>query len=80
MREKGYTSVVARKEGDVGERPVMAISSTYMEKGKDLMPRCGERAPWKPRDNYLVDIWRARWGGVEGLEFVRGDFFLGALS
>lgn len=69
-RENGLTSVVPRKDGEVREIPVMPISSTYMEKGKSLMPRCGATAPWQPRDNYLYDIWEARRGNSEGLEFV----------
>ncbi|CAG8957536.1 hypothetical protein HYFRA_00010402 [Hymenoscyphus fraxineus] len=71
MKKNGFTSVVPRMEEEgMGDLPVMNLSSTYMQKGKCHMPRCGDKAPWRPRDNYLVDVWEAQRGGFEGLEFM----------
>ncbi|TAQ91184.1 hypothetical protein B7494_g563 [Chlorociboria aeruginascens] len=48
----------------INPRPLMSLSSTYIEKAKGDMPMAGDVAPWKPRSNYLSDSWTAMWGNV----------------
>lgn len=45
------------------------FESTYLEQAKESLPSCGDRGNWLPRQNYLLDFWRAKWGGLSGLVF-----------
>lgn len=46
------------------------LSSTYASAGNQSLPKYGNRGPWRPRGNVLLDLIHARWGNVtEGLQF-----------
>jgi cation diffusion facilitator CzcD-associated flavoprotein CzcO len=49
---------------------VLDLNSTYVEKAKGVLPKAGDRGPWKARSNYFRDLWEANWGNLEkGMEF-----------
>ena len=56
MDDKGLRSVVPVKDPEVGERPFMDLSSGYIQRALDGLPRQGDRAPWLLKQNYLVDV------------------------
>ncbi|CAO2658575.1 Nn.00g062980.m01.CDS01 [Neocucurbitaria sp. VM-36] len=62
QEENGYTSVVPQmsEEDQQGDVMVSPLNSTYVKNGLDSMPKCGKRGPWRPRDYYFVDRWRAQ--------------------
>ena len=66
---------VEGKEGEgQGRKKLWAfnLTSTYVVKGRDQLPRTLERAPWQPRGTYLWNWWVARFGSIEReMEFVR---------
>ncbi|TGO72608.1 hypothetical protein BELL_0436g00100 [Botrytis elliptica] len=71
MRENNIVSAVPKVHGNkMDSQPMLNLSSTYVEKAKGYMPMAGDRGPWKPRQNYLVDYWVAQYGNLtEELEF-----------
>lgn len=74
MHENGYTSVVPEiseedKKLAVGASP---LNSTYVANATSKLPKCANRGPWKPRENYFVDSWGAAKGSfTDGLRWER---------
>lgn len=60
MDEHGLRRVVAIKDDSVGERPFMDLASGYIQRALDGLPRQGDRAPWRLKQNYLVDVREIR--------------------
>jgi hypothetical protein len=74
QRDNGYTSVVPVITDKDKERTLSAspLNSTYVKNALSKMPKCAERGPWKPMDNWFVDNWRILTGGLEdGLKWER---------
>lgn len=74
MNENGFTSVVPEisEEEKKFEVSASSLNSTYVTNAKSVMPKCADKGPWKPRNNYFVDKWGATRGGLEdGLRWVK---------
>ena len=73
MDQRGYRSVVARDtENSLGEDTILgSLSSGYVRRAADTLPRQGIRGPWKATQNYLEDVKLLRFGALEDgcLEF-----------
>ena len=41
--------------GELEERPLLDLSSGYIQRAIDQFPRQGDRGPWRVRQNYLLD-------------------------
>ncbi len=52
------------------ERLAMDLSSGYVQRGADALPRSGNRAPWKVTANYALDTMELRFGKVADGELV----------
>lgn len=73
MERKGYRSVTPRSQGvkRTESTVVGSLSSGYVRRGADVMPRQGDTAPWVVLDDYLRDAAALKFGSVEhpALEF-----------
>ena len=50
--------------------PTLNLSSTYIQTAQGAFPKSGHLAPWKPRENYFMDYFNARYGDIKsGLQF-----------
>jgi monooxygenase len=66
MDRRGYRSCVPRADVEpMGSTPLMNISSGYAKRAADLLPRQGERAPWKLYQHYLRDRLRLFGGKLD---------------
>jgi monooxygenase len=66
MDAKGFDTVVPRHPGPgVEERPPMDLSSGYVLRSLDKLPKAGAKAPWQFINNYLVDIRAIRHGKLD---------------
>ena len=65
LDERGLRTVVAPADDEVGEAPFMDFSSGYVVRSLDLLPRQGDREPWRLRQNYLHDLRTIRRGEVD---------------
>ena len=55
------------------EKNLLRLNSTYVTKGKSVLPKGGDRGQWQPRANYLKDILMAWYGDIKtGTTWVRG--------
>jgi monooxygenase len=83
MDAKGYDTVAPQHPGDsVEERPLMDFTPGYVLRALDSLPKSGSRAPWRLKQNYLLDLRLIRHGKVdeEALHFSRHAAPVGAVS
>ncbi|GJF09941.1 FAD-containing monooxygenase EthA [Mycolicibacterium cyprinidarum] len=74
MEANGYDTVEARHPGDsIDPKPLMDFSPGYVLRALDYLPKAGSRAPWRLKQNYLLDLQLIRRGKVDdaALEFSR---------
>ena len=74
MDSKGYDTVVPRDPGDdVEALPFVDLTSGYIKRALDRLPKSGSKSPWRLKQNYLVDLRVIRNGTIDDgtLEFTR---------
>jgi cation diffusion facilitator CzcD-associated flavoprotein CzcO len=74
MDQNGMAYATARvPEGSsMKSQPIINLSSTYVERAKSMLPRAGDTGPWKPRVNYITELWEASYGSVTAdVEFTK---------
>ena len=74
MDDHGYDTVEPTHPGNsVDERPLMDFTPGYVLRALDYLPKSGSRAPWRLKQNYLLDLQLIRRGKVddEALAFSR---------
>jgi monooxygenase len=59
MARHGYTVATPQTPGGRG-RPLLDLSSGYVQRALEKFPRQGDRDPWLVRQNYLRDALFAR--------------------
>lgn len=66
MRNHGLAAVGARLDPRevMNSVPALNITSTYVVRGKNKLPRTGDKAPWRPRSTYLWDLWNSKFGNI----------------
>ncbi len=71
MDRNGHQQVVARfGDRSAPSRPLLDLNSGYVQRSAELLPKQGDRAPWRLRQNYVLDYFSAKFGNVaENLEF-----------
>jgi len=55
MTARGYASVVPVPDGALKERPLLDLTSGYIQRSIQDFPRAGHRSPWRVRQNYILD-------------------------
>jgi monooxygenase len=74
MDEKGFDAVEPQHPGNsVDERPLMDFTPGYVLRALDYLPKSGHVAPWRLKQNYLLDLGLIRRGKVddEALHFTK---------
>ncbi|WP_193045795.1 flavin-containing monooxygenase [Mycolicibacterium baixiangningiae] len=57
MDTEGYDTVVPRHPGgDVERLPFVDLTSGYIKRALDKLPKSGSKTPWRLKQNYLVDL------------------------
>lgn len=77
MKKEGVVEVIPHRteqeKKEMKETNLLRLNSTYVTKGKSVLPKGGDRGQWVPRSNYLRDIFMAWYGDIKtGTEWVRG--------
>jgi monooxygenase len=65
MDAKGAGWVKPRRDETAGTSPIIDFSSGYIERGAALLPKQGERKPWRLHQNYVLDVAAMRYGKLE---------------
>jgi cation diffusion facilitator CzcD-associated flavoprotein CzcO len=76
MSAHGYSACTPRLHGqDVGEAPLMDLSSGYVKRAMHRFPKQGVRAPWRLYQNYALDLAALKLGRVHDgvMEFSTPD-------
>jgi cation diffusion facilitator CzcD-associated flavoprotein CzcO len=55
LSRHGLAAAVPAPRGELEERPLLELSSGYIQRSIDQFPRQGDRGPWRVRQNYLID-------------------------
>ncbi|MET7640975.1 NAD(P)/FAD-dependent oxidoreductase [Streptomyces sp. NPDC005438] len=55
MDRHQYAAVEPRPEGELTPRPLLDLASGYIQRSIGAFPRQGDRAPWRVRQNYVLD-------------------------
>jgi cation diffusion facilitator CzcD-associated flavoprotein CzcO len=75
MDRHAYTQCTPRLGDDaIDEEPMLVeLTSGYVQRARDLLPRQGPDNPWKMHQNYLRDLWSLRLSSVNDgtMEFTR---------
>ncbi|KAF2667840.1 putative flavo protein [Microthyrium microscopicum] len=81
MEKEGLSSAtpkVAQKEVILPTKQpgIGGLTSTYIMRGKDALPRESDRTPWNGREDYLKELWHAKYGNItQGVHFTpSGDY------
>ncbi|TCK22851.1 flavin-containing monooxygenase [Pseudonocardia endophytica] len=64
MRDKGFAIATPFAER-TGDRPLLDLTSGYVQRSKHLFPKQGERDPWRLRQNFFSDALRMNRADVE---------------
>ena len=77
MRKEGVVEVTPRRSEKEKkyqkDRPLLNLSSSYIEKARDVVPKAADRGQWQARSYYFKDILMAWFGDIKsGTEWVRG--------
>jgi cation diffusion facilitator CzcD-associated flavoprotein CzcO len=74
MSLNGYVRATDPEWDGMKETRVLDLSSTYVEKAKGVLPKTGDRGPWRPRSNYFADAWAGLFGSItKGLRYEGGS-------
>ncbi|WP_232677293.1 NAD(P)/FAD-dependent oxidoreductase [Nocardioides sp. R-C-SC26] len=65
MDRIGKRAVVPVRDPEVEERPFMDLASGYVQRALDVMPKQGDRAPWRLKQNYYADVRAVRHGAID---------------
>ena len=65
MREQNVQVAVPRREADVKEVPFLDFSSGYVQRALKILPKQGDRSPWKLYQNYALDMAALKLGKVD---------------
>lgn len=75
MDRHGYAQCTPRlQDHTIAEDPMLVdLTSGYIQRARDTMPRQGPNNPWKMHQNYLRDVWSLRFSPVNDgtMEFTR---------
>ena len=56
MKRGGYSHVIPTLSGEMTEVPLLDFDAGYVLRARDIMPRNGDREPWKNNDSYTKDF------------------------
>jgi monooxygenase len=76
MDRRGYAICTPRRgDAPIAEDPTLPLTSGYILRGKNLMPKQGTRKPWRMNQNYALDVLALRFGAIDdgALEFRRRE-------
>lgn len=74
MDRHGYTHATPKLvgSGTARPRPILDLTSNYVERARNVLPKQGARAPWRLRQNYVLDAAGIRFGDVtRSMSFAR---------
>ena len=62
MRRHGHQKAVPVRDPQMAEQDYLSFTSGYVQRGKHVLPKQGQRAPWQVNQNYFEDLMVIRYG------------------
>jgi len=67
MDDKNMRACVPRFDAEKMEsEELLDLTSSYVQRAKNVLPKQGTKAPWKVHQNYLKDLATLKYGSVKG--------------
>ncbi len=75
MRRRGYVAATPLRDPAVAESPLVDLTSGYVLRGLDILPRQSSKRPWRMFSNYALDSLAFRFGSITDgtMKFTRRD-------
>jgi monooxygenase len=78
MAVHGYAWCVPRRQdASVIEEPALRLTSGYVQRASQILPKQGSKSPWKLHQNYVLDLAVLRFGSVDDGTMAFGRLGLG---
>lgn len=73
MKRTGCAVATPRRGPEVEERPFLDFTSGYVQRSLHLLPKQGDRTPWRLHQNYVLDLLGLKFGRIDdgAMEFSR---------
>jgi monooxygenase len=65
MDKHGHRQATPARDAAVREEPFLDFTAGYVQRALHLFPKQGDRAPWRLRQNYPLDIRTLRHGAID---------------
>ncbi|TVP59233.1 MAG: NAD(P)/FAD-dependent oxidoreductase [Halomonadaceae bacterium] len=65
MDSKGLDYCVPRADAQVEEEPFLDLNANYVLRALEHLPKQGAKAPWKLYQNYILDLFKLRFGSIQ---------------
>jgi monooxygenase len=65
MDRYSYRVVYPKADPTVAPQAFMSLSSGYVQRSQEQLPKQGDRAPWKVKPSYWADLMLLRWSKLE---------------
>lgn len=71
MRRRGVRQATPRiGDGTIAPEPFADFTSGYIQRAESILPKQGDRKPWRLNQNYALDVMALRFGSVDdSMEF-----------
>jgi cyclohexanone monooxygenase len=64
MDQHAYRAVCPTPSANMQAQPFMDFSSGYVVRSQAMLPKQGDRRPWRAHQNYLQDMWALRFASL----------------
>ena len=65
MKRRGKRQVTPEAGPEVASTPFVDFSSGYIQRAADVLPKQGDRKPWRLNQNYALDMMALKFGSVD---------------
>jgi monooxygenase len=65
MDRHGFTVAVPRRDASVRDQPFLDFTSGYVQRAVPMLPKQGDRKPWRLYQNYLLDLLTLRYARLD---------------
>ncbi|MEE2904339.1 MAG: NAD(P)/FAD-dependent oxidoreductase [Myxococcota bacterium] len=65
LEKTGSDYCVAEPQSTVNERPLLDLSSGYVSRAKEMLPKQSDESPWRTYQNYIQDMLSIRFSPID---------------
>ena len=65
LKKTGQDYCVPKPQTNVNERPLLDLSSGYVARAKEMLPKQSDESPWRTYQNYIQDMLTIRFSRID---------------